>query len=240
LPACTFAEKDGTMTSQDGKVQRIRPTMDPIGESLPDWQILSAIGSGLGCASMEYESVHDVQREIMKLLPGYYNLGQPKKVTVDPDRYLSDGYAADAAARYASSDTRHSPLDSTRGREPVERSPVTGHSFSLTMGQVLYHSGKLSTQASGLVMFAPGAGQLHLGLQDMERLGVKEGDRVRVSSARGSAVLSVKADLSMMPGCCFSPEHFNEPPVKDLMAVEVDGTTGVPYFKQAAVTIEKA
>lgn len=226
LPACTFAEKDGTMTSQDGKVQRIRQTMDPIGESLPDWQILAAIGSGLGCASMEFESVHDVQREIMKLLPGYYNLGQPKKVTVNPDGYLSNGYAADVAARYASP-------------QAPPPAPQPG-SFSLTMGQLLYHSGKLSTQASGLLLFAPRAGQLHLGLQDMERMGLKEGDRVRVSSARGSAVLNVKADLSMMPGCSFSPEHFNDPPVKDLMAVDVDDTTGVPYFKQAAVRIEKA
>jgi formate dehydrogenase alpha subunit len=226
LPACTFAEKDGTMTSQDGKVQRIRQTMDPIGESLPDWQILSAVGSGLGCASMEYESVQDVQREIMKLLPGYYNLGQPKKVTVNPDAYLSNGYKADVAARYASP---HS-------------SRLTPHagSFTLTMGQVLYHSGKLSTQASGLLLIASGTGQLHMNMQDMERMGLKDGDRVRVSSVKGSAVLSAKTDLSVLPDSCFYPEHFNNPPVKDLMAVEVDAATGVPYFKQASVTIEKA
>jgi formate dehydrogenase (NADP+) alpha subunit len=225
LPACTFAEKDGTMTSQDGKVQRIRQTMDPAGESLPDWQILAAIGSGLGCASMEYESAQDIQREIMKVLPGYYNLGQPRKVTVNPDGYLANGYKADVAVRYSS--------------------PVTGHSspekrFTLTMGQLLYHSGKLSTQASGLLLIASGNGQLHMNMQDMERMGLKDGDRVRVSSAKGSAVLGARADLSVMPESCFYPEHFNNPPVKDLMAVEVDATTGVPYFKQTAVGIEKA
>jgi formate dehydrogenase alpha subunit len=227
LPACTFAEKDGTVTSQDGKVQRIRQTMDPIGESLPDWQILAAIGSGLGCASMEYESAQDIQSEIMKLLPGYYNLGQPKKVTVNPDGYLADGYRADVAGRYASPATRHSL-------------PVTGHSFTLTMGQLLYHSGKLSTQASGLLLIASGNGQLHMSMQDMERMGLKDGDRVRVTSEKGGAVLSVRADLSVMPGSCFYPEHFNNPPVKDLVAVEVDAVTGVPYFKQASVNVEKA
>ncbi|MGH7260762.1 MAG: molybdopterin oxidoreductase family protein, partial [Nitrospiraceae bacterium] len=225
LPACTFAEKDGTMTSQDGKVQRIRQTMDPIGESLPDWQILAAIGSGLGCASMEYESAQDIQSEIMKLLPGYYNLGQPKKVMVNPDAYLSDGYKAEVAGRYASPVTRHSSLEK---------------GFSLTMGQLLYHSGKLSTQASGLLLIASGSGQLHMNPQDMERMGVKDGDRVRVTSAKGAAVLSAKAELSVMPESCFYPEHFNNPPVKDLMAVEVDAVTGVPYFKQTTVGIEKA
>jgi formate dehydrogenase alpha subunit len=225
LPACTFAEKDGTMTSQDGKVQRIRQTMDPIGESLPDWQILSAIGSGLGCASMEYESAQDIQREIMKVLPGYYNLGQPKKVTVSPDRYLANGYQAGVAGRYSS---------------PVTRHPSPEKRFGLTMGQLLYHSGKLSTQASGLLLIASSTGQLHMNVQDMERMGLKDGDRVRVSSAKGTAVLNAKADLSVLPDSCFYPEHFNNPPVKDLMAVEVDAVTGVPYFKQAAVSIERA
>ncbi len=224
LPACTFAEKDGTMTSQDGKVQRIRQTMDPIGESLPDWHIMAAIGSGLGCASMEYESGQDIQREIMKLLPGYYNLGQPKKVVVNPDGYLSNGYTGEVAARYR--------VD--------QKAADGGARFTLTMGQLLFHSGKLSTQASGLLLFASTAGQLHMSQQDMERMGIKEGDRVRVSSSKGTAMLTAKADLSVLPGTCFYPEHFNNPPVKDLMGVEVDASTGVPYFKQASVGIEKA
>jgi formate dehydrogenase alpha subunit len=108
------------------------------------------------------------------------------------------------------------------------------------MGQLLYHSGKLSTQASGLLLIASGNGQLHMSMQDMERMGLKDGDRVRVTSEKGGAVLSVRADLSVMPGSCFYPEHFNNPPVKDLVAVEVDAVTGVPYFKQASVNVEKA
>ena len=204
------------------KVQRIRQTMDPLGESLPDWHIFAAIGSGLGCKAMEYEQAQDIQNEIMKLLPGYYNLGQPKKVTVNPDGYLSNGYRGDVAARYK--------VEQKTGGPP----------FGLTMGQLLYHSGKLSKQASGLLLIEPANGKLHLSPQDMERLGLKDGDRVRIASAKGQAVLSVKADIAMLPGACFYPEHFNNPPVKDLMAVEVDAVTGVPYFKQTAVSIEKA
>jgi formate dehydrogenase alpha subunit len=108
------------------------------------------------------------------------------------------------------------------------------------MGQLLYHSGKLSTQASGLLLIASGNGQLHMNMQDMERMGLKDGNRVRVASAKGGAVLSAKADPSVMPESCFYPEHFNNPPVKDLMAVEVDAITGVPYFKQTAVRIERS
>ncbi len=224
LPACTFAEKDGTVTNQEGKVQRIRQTMDPLGESLPDWHIMAAIASCLGYP-VEYESPQDIQNEIMKLLPGYYNLGQPRKVVPTPDAYLSNGYAAGVISRYGVSGTsgdRH-------GQRP----------FGLIMGQLLYHSGKLSTQAAGLIKISPNTGRLRMNAQDIERLGLGEGGGLRVTSEKGSLEMRVEADLTLMPGSCFFPEHFNEPPVKDLFPVEVDTTTGVPSFKFTRVSIDK-
>jgi formate dehydrogenase alpha subunit len=61
-----------------------------------------------------------------------------------------------------------------------------------------------------------------------------------MTSQQGSVQIGVKADPAVMAGSCFFPEHFNEPPVKDLMSVEIDPTTGVPYFKSTRVNIEKA
>jgi formate dehydrogenase alpha subunit len=174
---------------------------------------------------MNYESPQDIQNEIMKLLPGYYNLGQPRKPVPNPDAYLSDGYVGEVGRRYSVP-------------RPPSHAP-DGRSFSLLMGQLLYHSGKLSTQAPGLIKISPNTGRLHLSQADMNRLGLGEGARVRATSARGSLTLSVQMDGAVMPGCCFFPEHFNEPPVKDLMPVEVDAVTGVPSFKLAQVTIEK-
>src|SRR2546422_691696 len=130
LPACTYAEKEGTFTNLEGKVLRVRQSMDPIGESLPDWHVMTSLASGLG-SQVEYESS-----------------------------------------------------------------------------------------------------------QDMERLGLTEETRVRVTSEQGSLEMGVKDDLSVMPGSCFFPEHFNDPPIKDLMPVAVDSVTGVPYFKFAWVKIE--
>ena len=185
---------------------------------------MTALANALGC-QWEYESSNDIQAEIMKLLPGYYNLGQPRKVVPAVDRYLSNGYATDVAARYRAS----APPDSNNRRP-----------FALLMGQVLYHSGKLSTEAIGLITIAPNTGRLRMNPRDMERLAVGEGTTVRLTSDRGSMQLAVQSDQSIAPQTCFFPEHFNEPPVKDLMSVQVDPTTGVPSFKQTRVTIEKA
>jgi predicted molibdopterin-dependent oxidoreductase YjgC len=222
LPACTYAEKDGTFTNLEGRVLRVRQAMDPIGASLPDWHIMTSLANGLGC-QWEYQSVNDIQSEIMKLLPGYYNLGQPRKIVPEPDHYLDNGYATEVTARYRTIPTS----DSVRP-------------FSLQMGQVLMHSGKMSTEAPGLMKIAPNTGQLRMNEQDMERLGLQDGMKARLTSDLGSLQLGVQPDQSVAPGTCFFPEHFNEPPVKDLLTVVVDAVTGVPSFKQTWVSIERA
>jgi formate dehydrogenase alpha subunit len=221
LPASTYAEKDGTFTNLEGRVLRVRQAMEPLGESLPDWHIMTSLANAMG-RQWEYESPNDIQSEIMKLLPGYYNLGQPRKITPAPDQYLANGYASEVRARY-----RTVP-------------PETKRPFALVMGQLLVHSGKLSTEAPGLIKIAPNNGKLRMNLQDIEQLGLKDGGKARVTSDRGSLQLAVQPDTSVAPGTCFFPEHFNEPSVKDLMSVSVDAITGVPAFKQTWVTIEPA
>jgi predicted molibdopterin-dependent oxidoreductase YjgC len=184
---------------------------------------MTALASGLG-AQWDYQSANDIQAEIMKLLPGYYNLGQPRKVVPQPDHYLANGYSAEVATRY----------------RPAPASADSKRPFALMMGQVLVHSGKLSTEAPGLIKIAPNTGKLRMNVQDMERLGLNEGVKVRLTSERGSLQLGVQPDLSVAPGTCFFPEHFNEPPVKDLMTVSVDPATGVPACKLTWVGIERA
>ena len=221
LPATTFAEKDGTFTNLEGKVNRVRPALEPYEEARPDWEIFAALGTGLGYP-MEYEAAQDVQREIMKLLPGYYNLGEARPVIATPEGYLRNGFAHTVAVRYAA------------GSEADGARP-----FALTIGQVLYHSGKLSTRASGLVQLYPSKGRLQMNPEDLAQLQIGPQDVVRVTSAGASVELRTEANPDLARGTCFFPEHFNEPPIKDLAECVVDPTTGVPAFKFTRVAIEK-
>ncbi|MBX3326553.1 MAG: molybdopterin-dependent oxidoreductase, partial [Nitrospira sp.] len=221
LPACTYAEKDGTFTNFEGRVLRVRQAMDPRGESLPDWHIMTALANAMGC-QWDYQSANDIQNEIMKLLPGYYNLGQPRKGLPTSEGCLSKGYATEVIERY----------------RVIPESKTPTRPFALLMGQILMHSGKLSTQAAGLLTIAPNSTKLRMNVRDLEGLALQEGAKVRVTSDRGSLQIAVQADQSVAPGTCFFPEHFNEPPVKDLMTVTVDATTGVPSFKQMWVNVE--
>ena len=172
---------------------------------------------------LPYETTHDIQEEIRKLLPGYYNLGQPKKVGANPNSYLSNGFADNVSSRYASSGS------STNPSRPV----------GLKLIQLIYHSGKLSTKASGLMNVSPNTKCLRMSPEEIERMGLAEGGRVRVTSDHGQVELGVEADIAVLPGSCVFPEHFMDPPVKDLVSVETDPMTRVPYFKMAQVSIEK-
>jgi len=79
-----------------------------------------------------------------------------------------------------------------------------------------------------------------MGPEDLKNIGIASGERIRVTSEQGTLEMAVKENTSLMPGTCTVPEHFNDPPVKDLMTRQVDTITGVPYFKLTHVTVEKA
>ena len=221
FPASTFAEKDGTVTNQEGKVQYLRPALDSLGESTLDWHIMVGMANILG-SPMDYETTQDIQQEIRKILPGYYNLGKAPKVEPNPSNYFSNGYAQNVGTRY-----------SMKGKVRAQRP------FGLRMTQLIYHSGKLSTQASGLMDISPNRKNLQMGSEDLKNLGLTSGEGIRLTSDQGTLEMTVAEDTSLMPGTCTVPEHFNDPPVKDLMPLQIDPITGVPYFKLAYVTIEK-
>lgn len=221
FPASTFAEKDGTVTNQEGKVQYLRPALDSLGESTLDWHIMVGMANVLG-SPMEYETTQDIQQEIRKILPGYYNLGKAPKVEPNFSHYFSNGYAQDV-------DSRYSMNEKGKAHRP----------FGLRMTQLIYHSGKLSTRASGLMEISPNPKNLRMGSEDLKNLDLTSGERIRVTSDHGSLEMMVAEDTALMPGTCTMSEHFNDPPVKDLMPRHVDPTTGVPYFKLTYVTIEK-
>jgi formate dehydrogenase alpha subunit len=222
FPASTFAEKDGTMTNQEGKVQFLRPALESLGESTLDWHIMVGMANGLG-SPMEYETTRDIQNEIRKALPGYYNLGKVPRVAPNLSDYFSKTFPQEVAARYP----------------PVPKN-TTQRPYGLRMIQLIYHSGKLSTQASGLMEISPNTKRLRMSAEDLKNLGLSGHDRVRITSDQGTLEMGVEEDASLMPATCVVPEHFNDPPVKDLMSLQVDPVTGVPYFKLAHVSIEKA
>jgi formate dehydrogenase alpha subunit len=223
LPACSYAEKDGTFTNTEGHVQPVRHAIELLGESRPDWEILSALSVLMG-APLEYGDAKEITNEIRSLLPGYGLLGAGPKPPKPDDAvvttYVTEGFRSDLAARYALAKT-----DRPAGQ------------LTLVLQQSLFHSGKFSTRAKGLLQIQS-TGSLAVSPADANRLGLTDGSRVRLSNQQGEMTTTVKLQDRIPEGLAVFPEHFDQD-LRRLVGVTADPRTGVPYCKTARVKIER-
>jgi predicted molibdopterin-dependent oxidoreductase YjgC len=222
LPASSYAEKNGTFTNSEGHVQAVRQAIEPVGESRPDWEIESALSILLGYP-LEYGDAREILKEIREVIPGYGLLGPaPTPPRVDPAVlrcYLVEDHASDLAARYR-----------------ITEGPSQA-GMPMVFGQSLFHSGKLSKKAKGLLE-VQSSGTLRMNPSDAERLDIVEGDLVRISNTQGTATATVSVKARVPAGMVWFPEHFNDA-LKPLVNWSVDPVTKVPYCRLAHVSIQK-
>jgi formate dehydrogenase alpha subunit len=225
LPAASSLEKAGTFTNSEGHAQAVRPAVEAVGESRPDWEMFSALSMLLGCP-WEYSDAKDLLKEIRSIVPGYGPLGPtPVSAKVNQEtlaRYLAGGFRQDLADRYTL------PLPAGR----------TAAALTLGLVQSLFHSGKLSTRSKGLLQ-VEAAGILRLNPDDAARLNVTAGDRVTLSNERGSFTACVKLLERVPKGFAWFPDHFAQD-MTQLCEITIDKDTKVPSFRTASVSVVKA
>jgi predicted molibdopterin-dependent oxidoreductase YjgC len=224
LPAASAMEKAGTFTNTEGHVQAVRPAIDPVGDSRPDWEILSAFSVFLS-APLEYGDAKEILKEIRSVIPGYGSLGpSPISPVADPaavDRYVTEGYRHDISTRYAL------PARAVRQEGTVQ----------LGLVQSLFHSGKLSTHSKGLLQIEP-SGFLQMNSVDAALFALGTGDRVRLSNNRGEFTTTVKVFDRVPEGLAWLPDHFAQEALQ-LFDCIIDPDTKVPSYREASVSVMK-
>jgi formate dehydrogenase alpha subunit len=224
LPAASAMEKAGTFTNTEGHIQAVRPAINPIGDSRPDWEILSAISVFLG-APLEYGDAKEILKEMRSVIPGYGSLGPtPIPPTVEHaavDRYVGGGYRQDLATRYTL------PARTIRPEGTVQ----------LGLVQSLFHSGKLSTHSKGLLQIEP-SGVLQINPVDAARFALGTGNRVRLSNSRGEFTTTVKVLDRVPEGLAWLPDHFAQDALR-LFDCAIDLETKVPCYRTASVSVMK-
>ncbi len=225
LPAVSSLEKSGTFTNQEGHVQAVRPAIEPIGESRPDWEILSTLSMLLG-APLEYGDAKELLTEIRSGVPGYGLLGPapipPKVDRTAIGRYVTGGYRQDLAARYTL----------------AARAARVEGAMQMGLTQSLFHSGKFSTRSKGLIQIEATAA-LRINPADAAHLTLADGDRVRLSNKRGGLTTTVKLLERVPQGSVWFPDHFAQD-AATLFECTIDPETKVPSFRTASVSIQKA
>jgi NADH-quinone oxidoreductase chain G len=194
LPACSFAEKDGTFTSVGRAVQRVNRAIKPIGQSRSDFEILNQLTAVLA-GSPAYTDTAAVFAEMSASVPSYHGLtlaGLGDAGTV---------YTVAGIPRFV----------------PVAGAAAASEQgkFALLTGSALNHCGTLSRFGEGPMFVCP-EGYLELGRDDARTLGIKEGDRLTVTSATGEIKLSAKVGSRLPQGVVFAPYHFGDQSVNNL------------------------
>ncbi|MRG97691.1 formate dehydrogenase subunit alpha [Polyangium spumosum] len=243
LPATSYLEKLGTYTNTDRRVQIGRPALAPPGEARLDWQIVCDISSRMGYP-MPYQRVEEIFDEFTSLTDAYQNLdydilGKEGRLWPAPDRAAEDGVQILFDDGFPTPDGRGKlvPCEYTPARE----TPDAEYPFVLNTGRLLehWHTGTMTRRSYALDALAPEA-FVEVHPEDLERLGVRPGERVRVTSRRGTIELVAKPTTKVGVGSVFIAFHFREAAANVLTIDAIDPFGKIPEFKFCAVRLSRA
>ena len=235
LPATSFAEKDGTFTSTERRVQRVRKAIDPPGDARPDWEIVADLSARLGYP-MNYRTVAEIMAEIAKLTPIYGG--------------ISHARLAEGGIQWPCWNSRHpgTPVlhkgRFSRGRgkfhvvhdKPPAELPTSAYPILLTTGRMLehWHTGSMSHRSRVLESLVPES-HVDINPSDANRLGIAEGDLISLSSRRGKVQTKARRTDRVREGQAFMAFHWGDAPANRLTNPALDPQAKIPEFKVSSV-----
>ncbi len=239
LPAASWAEKDGTFTNTERRVQLIRKAVEPPGEARADWEIIMALSNLMGYR-MNYRGTYEIMEEIALLTPSYGGILHHR---------LKDGFGL----QWPCPDQGHPGTPYLHRRKfakglgtfitvdfvPPDELPDDDYPFLLTTGRIYfhYHTGTMCRRSVVLEREEPEC-YMEINPEDAEKLEIRDSSPVRVSSKRGSIVVKARLTKGIARGTVFIPFHYAEAPANLLTNPALDPSAKIPEYKVCAVKIE--
>jgi formate dehydrogenase alpha subunit len=239
LPAATFAEKDGTFTNTERRVQKIRAAIRPVGESKPDWEIISALAREMNY-DMKYRAAYEIMEEIALLTPIYrgilhHRLDNNFGLQWPCPDVLHPGTPFLHRKKFTKGLGTFIPVEYI----PPAEVPDKKFPFILTTGRTYfhYHTGTMSRRTSTLNRECPEC-LMEINPDDANSLNIKHMDKLIVSSRRGKITVRGYVTDKTPQGVVFIPFHFKEAVVNLLTNPALDPSAKIPGYKACAVNIE--
>jgi formate dehydrogenase alpha subunit len=240
LPACSFAEKDGTFTNTERRVQRVRKVFEPVGQSKADWEIVCMLARKMGKKGFDYSSASEIMDEIVCLTPSYAGISY--------ERLDQGGIQWPCPTlEHPGTPILHT-MQFTRGRgqfmpvtyRPPAELPDKQYPLILTTERSLYqyHTGTMTRKAAGLNALK-GEEEVEINPADAASAGINNGDLVKVTSRRGEVKAKAKVTPVSPVGVISMSFHFSESPTNTVTSTYLDPISQIPELKVCAVKIEK-
>jgi formate dehydrogenase alpha subunit len=241
LPASSYAERDGTYTNTERRVQLTAPVVPPPGQTRRDWEIICDLATAVGYP-MGYASTAEINDEMRSLTPSYAGIS-PARLEEGTQLHWpcpSEDHAGTPIlhqGKFARGLGQFHPVE----YKPADEETDPSYPIVLTTGRMLehYHTGTMTRRSDGLNGLVPGP-FVEVNGADAERIRIKDGEHVKVSSRRGSIVLPARVGTRVDTGVLFIPFHFWEAAANVLTNPATDPTAGIPEFKVCAVRLEPA
>ncbi len=240
LPATSFAEKDGTFTNTERRVQRVRKAVEPPGEAKPDWEILCLMSTAMG-HPMSYESAGQIFDEMASLTPSYagmsfdriddVGLQWPCPTDDHPGtRFLHEGSFTRGLGAF----------HEIAFREAAEL-PDAEYPFILSTGRTLYNYniGNM-TQKVAAIRQKQKRNFVEMHQSDADELGVADGELVTVKTRRGELTVKAAVGDRTRPGALWMPFHFVDQPTNRITNDAFDNVTRTAEYKVCAASISRA
>ncbi len=241
LPAASYAEKDGTFTATDRRVQKLRKAIEPIGDARVDWEIICDIAKRMGADGFEFSSASEIMDELASVCPIYGGISF--------DRLGSNGGLLWPCpdAEHAGTEFLHSGRF-TKGKgsftaiDFIEANelPDDEYPFILSTGRMMfhYHTGTM-TRRTPVLATEVSTGFVEIHPDDAEKLSIADGEIVKVSSRRGEIEIPAQVTDKIRRGMIFIPFHFAECAANVLTNPALDPKAKIPELKVCAAQIEK-
>ena len=239
LPSASFAEKDGTFTNTERKVQRVRKAVMPPGKAREDGVILCDLSKRFGYA-MSYKDSREVMEEIAQVTPSYCGINY-NRIKVKGLHWPCTGtdHPGTPCLHMDQFTCGLGVFHAIDYRPPAEV-PDDAYPLFLTTGRLLYHyhTGTMTMKTPGLNERAP-ACFVEISPEDAAGYGVGEGDMLRVRSRRGEIEAAAKVSETAVKGTVFIPFHYAAAAANRLTNAALDPIAKIPELKVCAVAIEK-
>jgi formate dehydrogenase alpha subunit len=240
LPAACFAEKDGTFSNTERRVQRIRKAVEAPGQSKPDWIILSELSTRMGYP-MNYATPEEIMKEINAVTPSYAGISYERIDQVGIQWPCL--HETHPGVKYLHKDRFTRGLGLLSAIEYIPPAEVTDAEYPLvlTTGRILYqyHTANMTRRSKGIMERAPES-LVEIHPRDAEKIGLKAGQFVKVSSRRGTVSAKSQITKRVPKGTIFMNFHFREAATNLLTNAALDPIAKIPEYKVCAVKVEAA
>ena len=242
LPAASFAERRGSKTTTDRRVQWLERAIQPIGESHPDWQIVCGLAGRLGLRdAFNYDTEDGILDEIRRVAPSYAGISAGRlQNTIGGIHWPcpTDDHPG-TPILYTNGFNKVDGRGVMKPVEHIESAEPTSPEYPLvlTSGRVVlhYNSGSMTRRSPALLKREPEM-FIQINPETAREYGLVTGGLAQVTTRRGSLQAVVRVSLRIPPGVLFMPYHF--PTMNQLTIDALDPTARIPEYKVAACRIE--